>query len=129
MDCKEYGLHLHIGQPHSPAQKSGMEKVDIGESPIEEDNQDIEVQPTAGQSFAEYPNYNELQHLINNQWQLFCCSEDVKQPIVFGETYYPKSPIDHYFNFSRYKIPEQFSYTSRWTRYSPIYAMDKQLPE
>ena len=123
-DSEDDGLYRRVPQPHSPAQESDTEEADPGETPMDEENPEIEVHPTAGRTFGDDPDYNEFRDLINNPWQPFYCAEDFKQAIRFVEAHYPKSQIDRHFNEGGCKIPEHFSYTSGWTMYNQIYAMD-----
>jgi HEPN domain-containing protein len=78
-----------------------------------EENGELEVHPTSGRTFGDYPNYNGLEELLNILRQCFHGAEDFKQAIRFVEAHYPKSQIDHHFNDGRCKIPKHFSYTSR----------------
>jgi hypothetical protein len=128
-DSEDDGLYRHFPKPQSPAQESDMEEADPGESPMDKEHLDIEVNPMAGRTFCDDPDYNDFRDIINNPWQPFYCPEDFKQAIRFVEAHYPKSHIDRHFNEGGCKIPEYFSYTSGWTMYNQIYTMDNQLPK
>jgi hypothetical protein len=83
----------------------------------------------AGRTFGDDSDHNEFRDLLNNLWQPFYCAEEFKQAIRFVEAHYPKSQNNRHFNEGGCKIPEHFSYTSGWTMYNQIYAMDNQLPK
>ena len=96
---------------------------------MDEENPEIEVHSTAGRTFGDDPDYNEFRDLISTRWQPFYFADDFQQAIRFVKAHYPKSQIDRHFNEVGCKIPEHFSYTSRWTMYNQIYRMDNQVPK
>jgi hypothetical protein len=121
------GIYRRVPHPHSPAQESSTEVADPGETLTNEKNPEIEVHSTTGRNFGDDPAYNEFRDLVNNPWQTFYCAEDFTQAIRFVEAHYPKSQIDRQLNEGGCKIPEHFSYSSRWTMYNQIYVMDNHL--
>jgi len=96
---------------------------------MDEEDPEIKVYHTAGRTFDDDPDYNEFRDLMNNPSQPIYCAKDCNQAIRLVEAHYPKSQLDCHFNEGRWKIPDHFSYTSRWMIYNQIYRMDNQLPK
>jgi len=128
-NSKDDGLYRRVPLPYPPAAVSNTEEADTEESPMDEENPEIEVHPMARSTFGDDPDYNEFRDLINNPWQQFYCAKDFKQAIRFVKAHYPKSQIDCHFKEGGCNIPEHFSYTSGWTMYNQIYRMDNHLPK
>jgi hypothetical protein len=100
-----------------------------GETQIDVANPQIDIHHTAGRAFGDDSNYNEFRDLIRNPWQPLNCARDFKQAMRFVKVQYPKSQIDHHFNYGEFKIADRFSYTFGWTMYNQIYVMDNHLPK
>jgi hypothetical protein len=128
-DSQDISLYRLLPQPHSLAQESGTEEGYPKETPMDEENPEMEVHPMAGRTFSDDPGYTEFRDLINYPWQPLYCAEDFKRAIRFVEAHYTKSQIDRHFNAGGFKIPEHCSYTSRWTMYNQIYLMDYRQPK
>jgi len=107
-DSKDGGLYRHVPQPHTLAQEFDTEEADTGGTPMDKENPEIEVHPTAGRTCGDDPDYNEFRDLINNLWQPFHCAEDFKQAIRFLEAHYPKSQIDRRLMKAVARFPRTF---------------------
>jgi len=118
-----------IPQPHCLAQSSNSEDAEHRVTPMDKENPEIKVPPTAGRTFGDDSYYIEFWNHINILWQLLNCAGDFKQAIRFVKAHYPTSQIDHDYNEDGCKIPEHFSYTSGWMIYNEINTMHNLLPK